>query len=127
MGVVRRTLSGNLDVVNFYFESLNSKQIVSLKMIFQFKRHIVHGGLILGYNVSTFCYGFTYFGHIRLGQKFSIFCSDHFRSPKYSFNIQPVLKHFILFSFRTALMCFHKFLEIHLVNNLNSYQSKMDG
>ena len=39
--VVRRIVLGNLDVTNFYFASLNSKQeIVYLKMIFQSKRHI---------------------------------------------------------------------------------------
>ena len=119
--VVRRALSGNLDVVNFYFASLNSKQRVSLKTIFQFKAYCYVRDFILWNNVSTSCYGFKYFGQIRLGQKFSIFCSDHFRSHKYSFNNQPVLKHFIMFSLRTALMCFHKFLQIHHVNDLNSY------
>ena len=39
--VVRRIISGNLDIITFYFASLNSKQIIYLKMIFQFKKHIV--------------------------------------------------------------------------------------
>ena len=110
--VVRRIASGNLDVIKFYFASLNSKQIVSLKMIFQFKRHIVMwGGFIFWHNVPACCSGFKYFGQIRLGQKFPIFCSDHIWSRK-CINIHcPFLtsKHFIMFSLRTTLMCFHKF------------------
>ena len=36
-GVVRRIVSGNFDIINFCFASLNSKQIVPLKMIFNSK------------------------------------------------------------------------------------------
>ena len=36
--VVKRIVSGNLDVINFNFASLTSKQIISSKMIFQLKR-----------------------------------------------------------------------------------------
>ena len=39
--VVRRIASENIDVINFYFASLNSKQIVSLKIMFQYKKLIV--------------------------------------------------------------------------------------
>ena len=59
--------------------------------------------------------GFKHFGQIRHGQKFPIFCSDHFWHCKYSFNIPyPFLtkKHFIMFSSRTILICFLNILQI---------------
>ena len=111
--VVRRIASGNLDVINFYFASLNGEQIVSLKMIFQLKRHIVmYGGFILWHNVPACCSGFKYFIQTGLGEKFPIFCSDHCWSRKY-INIHYhflTCKHFIMFSLRTTLMCSHNFI-----------------
>ena len=113
--VVRRIVSGNLDVISFLFPFLNSKQIASLKNIFEFKRKIfMKGGFILWYNVPVYCFG----------QKFRIFFSDHFWSHKSSFNIHYFFltsKHFITFSLRTTLMFFVKVLQILHVNNLNSY------
>ena len=82
------------------------------------------------HNVPVCCSGFKHLRQIRLGQKFPIFCSDHFWFRKYSFNIHyPFLtrEHFIMFFLRKRLMCFLQFLQILRANNLNSYFSKMDG
>ena len=52
------------------------------------------------HNLSVCCSEFKYCGQIRFGQTLSIFCSDHFWSCYYGFNIPyPFLtrKHFIMF------------------------------
>ena len=112
-------------VINFYFTSLDSKQIASLQIILQFKNCIVMwGSFTLWHNLSVRCSGFKYCGQIRFGQTLSIFCSDHFWSCKYSFNIPyPFLirKRFMMFfSFmKTRHMCLLKILHIVQLINLN--------
>ena len=105
-------------VINFYFTSLDSKQIVSLEILLQFKNFIVmEGSFILWHNLLVCCSGFIYCGQIKFGQTLSIFCFDHFWSDKYSFNFPyPFLtrKHFIMsFSFmETRHMCLFEVLYV---------------
>ena len=106
--ILRRIVSGKPDVINFYFTSLSSTLLCKdIDFVTQCTT------LLLWIEI--------FWSDKNWSEKV---CSDHFWSCKYGFNIHcPFLtsKHFIMFSLRTTLMCFLKFLKILHVNNLSPY------